>query len=89
LTVTEQIIAKVQALPPEDQQRLLHFLSALELHGEEITPTADSAKTAPAQPAIWSKLAALGNAAECRPTDLPTDLAANHDFYLHGLPKRV
>lgn len=30
----------------------------------------------------------LGRWAETQPCDLPPDLAANHDHYLHGLPKR-
>ena len=37
---------------------------------------------------IGAKLAALGRWAETLPTDLPTDLAANHDHYLHGRPKK-
>jgi len=37
---------------------------------------------------IWQKLADLGRQVESEPCDLPTDLAANHDYYLHGLPKR-
>ena len=37
---------------------------------------------------IGAKLAALGRWVETLPTDLPTDLAANHDHYLHGRPKR-
>ncbi len=37
---------------------------------------------------IWQKLADLGREVESLPCDLPTDLAANHDYYLHGLPKR-
>jgi len=37
---------------------------------------------------IWQKLADLGREVESLPCDLPTDLAANHDHYLHGLPKR-
>jgi hypothetical protein len=39
-------------------------------------------------PTIWQKLAELGRQVESEPCDLPTDLAANHDHYLHGLPKR-
>jgi len=38
---------------------------------------------------IWQSLAALGKSAEGAPCDLPEDLAANHDHYLHGLPKRT
>jgi len=37
---------------------------------------------------IWQKLADLGREVESEPCDLPPDLAANHDYYLHGLPKR-
>ena len=37
---------------------------------------------------IGQKLAALGHSIEQAPCDLPVDLAANHDHYLHGLPKR-
>lgn len=40
------------------------------------------------EPSIWTKLSDLGRWAEDLPTDLPTDLAAQHDYYLHGLPKR-
>jgi hypothetical protein len=35
---------------------------------------------------IWEKLTALGRDVESEPCDLPPDLAANHDHYLHGLP---
>jgi hypothetical protein len=40
------------------------------------------------QPTIWQKLADLARWAETQPTDLPSDLAINHDHYLHGMPKR-
>ncbi len=39
-------------------------------------------------PNIWSKLAELGRKYESQPSDLSSDLAANHDHYLHGLSKR-
>lgn len=39
-------------------------------------------------PSIWNRLVELGLAVEREPCDLPSDLAANHDHYLHGLPKR-
>ena len=39
-------------------------------------------------PAIGEKLAQLAEWAEQQPSSLPEDLAANHDHYLHGLPKR-
>ena len=40
------------------------------------------------QPSVWDKMLELGRSAESKPCDLPADLAANHDHYLHGLPKR-
>jgi hypothetical protein len=40
------------------------------------------------EPTIWEKLAELGRWAETQPSDLPADLAVNHDHYLHGAPKR-
>ncbi len=39
-------------------------------------------------PRLGDKLADLGRWSESLPTDLPPDLAANHDHYLHGLPER-
>jgi hypothetical protein len=41
------------------------------------------------EPTIGQKLAALGRWAESQPCDLPEDLAENHDYYLHGLPKKT
>ena len=41
-----------------------------------------------AEPTIGQELAALGRSFEGQPCDLPPDLAAQHDHYLHGLPKR-
>jgi hypothetical protein len=41
------------------------------------------------EPTIGQKLAALGRWAETQSCDLPDDLAENHDYYLHGLPKRI
>lgn len=41
-----------------------------------------------AAPGPGDRLATLGRWAETLPTDLPPDLAANHDHYLHKLPKR-
>jgi hypothetical protein len=44
-------------------------------------------KTA-ASSSIWQRLRELGKKAELRATNLPADLAENHDHYLHGQPKR-
>jgi hypothetical protein len=43
---------------------------------------------APEGTSIGQKMAELARWAESQPCDLPEDLAANHDYYLHGLPKR-
>lgn len=41
----------------------------------------------PTVASIWDRLVSLAHEAEGRPTDLPADLAENHDHYLHGRPK--
>jgi hypothetical protein len=43
---------------------------------------------AKSQSSIRGKMLEFARAAEAKPCDLPADLAANHDHYLHGLPKR-
>ena len=54
-----------------------------------VIPTENATPDAtPEQPTIWQKLSELGRQVESEPCDLPSDLAANHDHYLHGLPKR-
>ncbi len=53
-----------------------------------VTPTVPEAAAGGDPPTVWQKLAELGRWAETQPSDLPTDLAANHDHYLHGVPKR-
>jgi hypothetical protein len=40
------------------------------------------------QRSVRGKMLEFGKSAEAKPCDLPADLAANHDHYLHGLPKR-
>lgn len=37
---------------------------------------------------IWQKLQELGKKAELRETNLPADLAENHDLCLHGRSKQ-
>lgn len=49
-----------------------------------VVPEEGPAKTAAG---VWTKLAELGRWAENQPSDLPPDLAQNHDHYLHGHPK--
>ncbi len=38
---------------------------------------------------IWQKLNRVAEKHANRPTNLPSDLAENHDHYLHGTPKRT
>jgi hypothetical protein len=54
----------------------------------ELAEDGKSANDMTGEPTIGQKLAALGRWAETQPCDLPTDLAENHDHYLHGLPKK-
>jgi len=54
-----------------------------------IVPTAHENDLDQREPSsIGQKLAELGRWAETQPCDLPSDLAENHDHYLHGLPKK-
>ena len=39
------------------------------------------------QRGVRGKMLEFGKSAEAKPCDLPAELAANHDHYLHGLPK--
>ncbi len=54
----------------------------------EVADTPRLASQNAVEPSIWDKLSDLARWAESQPSDLPSDLAANHDHYLHGLPKR-
>lgn len=53
-----------------------------------VTPALIEKASAGDPPTVWQKLAELGRWAETQETDLPEDLAENHDHYLHGVPKR-
>jgi hypothetical protein len=54
----------------------------------EVEERTEEKTSSTSEPTIGQKLAALGRWAESQPCDLPTDLAENHDHYIHGLPKR-
>jgi hypothetical protein len=57
--------------------------------GAEVMVTLPDLAPEPAvEPTIRTKSSELGRWAETLPTDLPPDLSANHDHYLHGLAKR-
>lgn len=47
----------------------------------KVVANADAAKP------NWDRLIALARRVEQSPCDLPDDLSANHDHYLHGSPK--
>jgi hypothetical protein len=38
---------------------------------------------------LAQKLVDLGRWAETQPCELPTDMATNHDHYLHGVPNQT
>ncbi len=88
MTVTEAIIAKVRQLSAEDQQKVLELISSLPNAGQPSRGSEANGTEQLGKASIWEKLHAMGQAAEASPSDLPTDLSANHDFYLHGLPRR-
>jgi hypothetical protein len=56
--------------------------------GAEVVVVVPEGEPKNAAPGIWTKLAELGRWAETQPSELPADLAENHDHYLHGQPKR-
>ena len=88
MSVTEAIIAKVRQLSAEDQQKVLELIRNLPAAEQADRGSGANGSEQPGKASIWTRLHAIGQAAEESPCDLPTDLAANHDFYLHGLPRR-
>jgi hypothetical protein len=88
MTTTERIAAIAQQLSAEDQQQVLDYMSKLLSAQAAPAPNPAPNGSDSTGSSIWAGLAQIGKAAEGIPTDLPEDLAANHDYYLHGLPKR-
>jgi hypothetical protein len=91
MTITEQIIEKIQGLSLDEQKRLLEMLSAATRVQKAAEIGETEIRNGPVgtrHGSVGAKLVALAKKAEAIPTDLPADLAANHDYYLHGLPKR-
>jgi hypothetical protein len=76
---SEQILAKLQHLSPEQQQEVLDFVEFL---GQKNPPQSP-------QKTIWEKI--RDNMAEV-PDEVwekvPTDGSYQHDHYLYGTPKR-
>lgn len=81
MALIDSVIEKIRALPPERQQRVLEFLQSL-----EEPRNGDIARRR--QVSVWDEISTLGRELEALPTELPDDLARNHDHYLHGMPKR-
>lgn len=88
MSVTEAIMAKLRQLSADDQQRILDAINKLPDAGQAEHLTSPNGTASPEKGSIWARLQAVGKASEELPCDLPADLAVNHDFYLHGLPKR-
>ena len=90
MTIAEQIFEEVQKLSAEEQHRFLDLL--LCRVDDEIPSNVDCPVTqtevAVDTSSLGSKLAAFGRRMQSSLTNLPPDLAANHDHYLHGLPKQ-
>lgn len=57
--------------------------------GTQVTVVASPTANVDPERSIWEKFEQLAQWAESQPCDLPSDLARNHDYYLHGLPKRT
>ncbi len=88
MTVTDAIIVKLRHLSPEDQKKVLELVSSLPASQPDQAVSGTNGDEERSQPSIWRKLREIGEASEHVPCSLPEDLAANHDFYLHGLPRR-
>jgi hypothetical protein len=54
----------------------------------EVIDVAEGTVTQQAEPTVWHKLSELARWSEAQPCNLPSDLATNHDHYLHGSAKR-
>jgi hypothetical protein len=56
--------------------------------GAEVVVVLPESEPPKATSGVWAKLANLGRWAETQASNLPIELAENHDHYLHGQPKR-
>ena len=56
--------------------------------GECSLPEGTRVKLVPADQSVWQALADFARQREKLALELPTDLAAQHDHYFHGTPKR-
>lgn len=91
MTITEQILERFHKLPLDEQKKLVELLSVATGTDNAVEVGNAAIRERPLDPEVGSlgvRLAALGKNAEKIPTELPGDLAANHDYYLHGLPKK-
>jgi hypothetical protein len=86
--VIDTILEKLRHLSAEDQQRVLEAIKNLPPGQQPKDSGSANGAQAEAKPSIWAKLQALSQESGETPCDLPSDLAANHDFYLHHLPRR-
>lgn len=74
---TDEIIAELEKLPPEDLQRVKSRMEELEANGGGEKPMAGEESLGE----FLLKFAGTFN-------DLPSDMSVNHDHYLYGVPKR-
>ena len=77
-------------LSPEQMQRLYRELESKMATASAVAQPAASEETAaPARKPIWERILDRSAAIPDEEWDkLPTDLAEQHDHYLHGTPKR-
>lgn len=81
--VEQELIEKVRALPPEQQEKVLNFVHDLQHQVASQSEGNDPRTT------IWSKVEEIIK--EVPPgawKELPTDGSLNVDHYLYGSPKR-
>jgi hypothetical protein len=75
----EQILAKLQALPSENQQQVLDFVEFLVQKTQAQSP----------QKTLWDQMDELMDKVPDETWEtMPTDGSYQHDHYLYGAPKR-
>ncbi len=82
--VEQELVEKVRALPPEQQEKVLHFVEDLQQ-----SQAAPQAETEQARMTIWDKVEDIIKQVPPEAwEELPKDGSLNVDHYLYGAPKR-
>lgn len=72
MSVSETLIEKIKQLSHTDQEKVLRYVEGMPVQ----------------QASLFDRFADFVHCMDQQPSQLPPDLAKNHDHYLHGMPKR-